>query len=256
MIFEQFSEGRSPIHRLDPRVKICAAVCLAFIVSLSSHLSSVLAGVFLGVVLLFAAGLKLRLVLRRLGVIFGFMALVWVFLPFSVPGEEVFTVFTFTATYQGLFYAVSITLKSASVIFFIIALLSTTELFSLFHALYHLKVPEKLVQLTFFCYRYIHVIHREYVRMRNALKIRAFRPHTNVHTYKTYAYLIAMLLVRSYDRSERVYRAMLCRGFTGQFYVLQHFSISKKDIIFGVLTAVYAVIIIWLDWIVKPGIPL
>jgi cobalt/nickel transport system permease protein len=52
-----------------------------------------------------------------------------------------------------------------------------------------------------------------------------------MHTYKTYAYLVGMLLVRSSDRAERVRNAMLCRGFSGRFYSLRRFSLKTVDVI-------------------------
>jgi cobalt/nickel transport system permease protein len=76
-------------------------------------------------------------------------------------------------------------------------------------------MPDKIVHLISFAYRYIHVIHTEYGRQLNAMKIRGFYPKSNLHTYKTYAYLVGMLLVKSYDRAKRVQAAMLCRGLIG-----------------------------------------
>jgi cobalt/nickel transport system permease protein len=95
-------------------------------------------------------------------------------------------------------------------------------------------LPKKLLYLTFLSYRYVHVIHYEYVRLRDAMKMRGFRPGTNMHTYRTYGYLIGMLLIRSYERSERIHQAMLCRGFHGRFYLLDHFHIHRKDILFTI----------------------
>ena len=61
------------------------------------------------------------------------------------------------------------------------------------------------------------------------MKIRGFQPRTNLHTYRSYAYLAGMLLVRSYDRGENVFQAMLCRGFHGVFYSLKTFSWRRQD---------------------------
>ncbi len=57
-----------------------------------------------------------------------------------------------------------------------------------------------------------------------AVKIRNFRPATNLHTYRTYAYLVGMLFVHASERARRVHLAMKCRGFEGRFYSLDHFS--------------------------------
>lgn len=61
------------------------------------------------------------------------------------------------------------------------------------------------------------------------MKIRGFSPKTNLHTYRTYAYVVGMLLVKSYERARRVEAAMLCRGFDGRFYDLSEFSYKLSD---------------------------
>jgi cobalt/nickel transport system permease protein len=50
-----------------------------------------------------------------------------------------------------------------------------------------------------------------------------------MHTYRTYAYLCGMLLVRASARAQRVYNAMKCRGFSGRFICLHEFALSPGD---------------------------
>ncbi len=76
--------------------------------------------------------------------------------------------------------------------------------------------------------------------------IRSFKPGTNLHTYKSYAYLVGMLIVSSYERAQRIYNAMLCRGFTGKFPVIDHFSLRKSDIMFGLLMSVITLVLIYI----------
>jgi len=111
-----------------------------------------------------------------------------------------------------------------------------------------LGIPDKMVQLFFFTYRYIHVIYEEYQRLLRALKIRGFRARSNLHTYRTYAYLVGMLLVKSYERAERVREAMLCRGFKGRFYTLYEFSVHGADIALTVILLSGAVAMALLEW--------
>jgi cobalt/nickel transport system permease protein len=116
----------------------------------------------------------------------------------------------------------------------IISLLTTTTMSNLIHALYRLKVAEKLIYLFFFVYRYLHIIKKEYNSLNEAMLMRAFKAKTNLHTYKSYAYLIAMLLIKSYERSQKVYEAMICRGFKGKFIFFDDFKIKKVDILFTI----------------------
>jgi cobalt/nickel transport system permease protein len=114
-----------------------------------------------------------------------------------------------------------------------------------------LKIPDKLSHLLLFTYRYIHVFEREYQRLVQAMKIRGFVPRTDLHTYRSYGYLAAMLLVRSFDRAERVFQAMLCRGFNGTFYSLRTFSWQRRDHLFLAGSLPVLAGLLWLEWL-KP----
>jgi cobalt/nickel transport system permease protein len=84
--------------------------------------------------------------------------------------------------------------------------------------------------------------------MLNALKIRSFRPKTGMHTYRTYAYLVGMLLVRSYDRSERIQNAMLCRGFRGRFYDIREYYLKPFDYAMIFMVFLALILIALLQW--------
>jgi len=234
LIKERFSEGDSFLHKLDPRVKIIVALLFSIIVALTDKYTSMLGALLFAVGTVIIARLRTKEVISRLLVVNSFIFLLWLMLPFTFSGEKIYTLGSLSVSREGIKYAFLITVKSNSIILTGIALLSTSSIFNLVHALRHLYLPDKLIQLFFFTYRYIHTIFSEYVKLNNAMKIRGFKPQTNFHTYKTYAYLVGMMLVRSYDRSERVYNAMLCRGFKGKFWTLNHFSFKKSDFVLGI----------------------
>jgi cobalt/nickel transport system permease protein len=57
-----------------------------------------------------------------------------------------------------------------------------------------------------------------------------------------------MLLVRSFDRAERIVAAMKCRGFRGHFYLLDHFAMTRADLPFAVVsTAILLALGLW-EW--------
>ena len=147
-----------------------------------------------------------------------------------------------------MYYALAITIKSNAIVLSVMALLATSTVFTLVHALRHLYLPDKLVNMFFFTYRYFQVIHQEYLRLRSAMKIRCFRPRTNRHTYRSIAYLMGMLLVRSFDRSDRVQQAMLCRGYNGQFWVLDHFHLHRIDYQFALTMGILIVLMVVGEW--------
>jgi len=237
--FEEFSTGSSFIHRLDPRIKIITAVLFSVTVALGDRFIILSAALVAALTLVLAARLKMMRVGYRLLIVNSFILLLWLFLPFSYPGETVFAIGPLEATREGIIYTLSITLKSNAIILGLIALLATSSIFALVHALRHIWVPDKLVQLFFFTFRYFHVMHQEYLRLRGAMRIRCFKPRTNWHTYRSLAYLVGMLLVRSFDRSERIYQAMALRGYQGKFWLLDHFSLRINDLVFLVISIIF-----------------
>jgi cobalt/nickel transport system permease protein len=226
---QEFSLGNSWVHDLDPRVKIVVTLFFSVVVALNQHLPGTALSLMFPAALLIAARLSVKKILVRLAIVNGFIVFIWFFLPFTTPGETIYSIGPLSIQREGILEALLITLKSNSIILMVIALLGTSQIFTLVHALSHLWVPDKLVHLFFFCFRYIHVIHDEYHRLMNAMKIRGFKPKTNMHTYRAYAYLVGMLLVRSFDRSKRILQAMKCRGFKGKFYILHHYQMKQYD---------------------------
>ncbi|MFH1487845.1 MAG: cobalt ECF transporter T component CbiQ [Pseudomonadota bacterium] len=248
MIEEGFINGESLIHRLDPRGRILVAAAFSMVVAVSDRLSSLIPALLLSLCLIWIAGLPWKKVLSRLLIVNGMIFLVWVFLPFAMEGAPLFSVGPLVATREGTGYALLITLKSNAIILALMALMATMSVFTLGRAMRHLRVPTKIVQLFFFTYRYIHVIHSETNRMLRTIKSRGFRPGNNLHTYRTYAYLVGMLLIKSQERAERVRAAMLCRGFRGNFYDLSEPAFRISDWLTVGLMLLTVAGIAFLEW--------
>lgn len=248
-IVEPFAYGDSFVHRLDPRVKIITVALFSIVVALTYELDILFVSAVTALVILAAARLSIKKVFWRLVMVNGFILVLWLFLPFTMPGKLLFTLFGLEATVEGVDYAVLITIKSNTIVIACIALLSTCSVFKLVHALHYLYVPDKLVHIFFFTYRYIHVINLEYVRLTNAMKVRCFIPRNNLHTYKSLAYLIGMLILKSYERSRRIYNAMLCRGFKGKFYILERYEFHASDWLFGIISLLFIAGLVVIQWI-------
>lgn len=235
MHLEEFAEGNSFLHRLDPRVKFITAIPYIFVIAVMQERIGPFLSLIISFLMVALSRISLKKLTGRLVAVNIFILILWIFIPFSYPGKLVFHLGSLIATREGILYALSITLKANAIVLATIAILGTSEIFSLAHALVHLKMPDKLVHLFFFFYRYISILHEEYLRLKNGMTIRCFRPKANIHTYRAYAYLVGMLIVRSYERSQRIYKAMLCRGFNGNFNVMDHFKLKKIDILFCLL---------------------
>ena len=232
MIEETLAYGDSFIHRIHPSVRIACAVILSFACAMSSNLWVLSAYLFLSFVFTVAANIPFLQIVKRLKPLAVFLSMTWLVLPVTFDGRTVFSFLIFDVTAQGLWITSMITVKSVSILLFFMALVATMTVPSMGHALEKLHVSPKMVFLILMSYRYIAVIYEEYERLYRAARIRGFRPGTNIHSYKTYAYLAGMLFVRASMRSKRVHQAMLCRGFNGTFKTVDKFTLDAVSMVF------------------------
>ncbi|MFP4058223.1 MAG: cobalt ECF transporter T component CbiQ [Candidatus Brocadiia bacterium] len=249
MVCETFSQGHSIVHRLDPRARAVVAAAFSVVVALAGRWPVLAAALVLAVGGAAVARLPLLPLARRLAGLNAFLLVLWLVLPFTVEGTAVFHVGPLAWTAAGAARAMAIWLKANAIVLALTVLLGTMEITALGHALHHLRVPRKLAHLLLFTVRYIDLIHHEYRRLRNAMRVRCFRPRANRHTYRAYGNLVGMLLVRSFDRAERVLAAMKCRGFRGQFHLLDHFAFARRDLAFALGSALVLGLLAWGAWL-------
>jgi cobalt/nickel transport system permease protein len=254
MLENTFANGSSPIHNLDPKIRILVSLYLSIAAALCDNLIIALGHLFISLCLAGLAHLSIKQVVERLKPLFWFLVMIWIFLPLTFSGEIVFQYWSFTVTWPGILLSARITLKSIAILMIFSALIATMPIASLGSGLHGLKVPDKMVFLLLMTYRYIAVIQAEYTRLLRAAKFRGFRPKTNLHSYKTYAFLAGMLFVRASLRAKRVYQAMLCRGFKQKFHTLDLYLPNGFNFIFlGLMilagTGLVLIEMIGVEWI-------
>lgn len=250
--FDRYEPGQSPIHRLDPRVKV--VVTVLFIVS------NVLLpdGAWLAYLLSWAlvllasrtAGLGVGYALRRSFIALPF-ALAAMTVIFNIPGRPAFSwtlgPWTIVGTDAGLIRFASIVVRSWLSVQAAILLAATTQFPDLMHALHHLRVPRLIVTIVAFMYRYLFVLSDEVVRLLRARDSRSARlpGHRAGGSIRWRARvagnMAGQLFLRSYERSDRIYSAMLARGYRGQLLTLNPHVMRAVDwstllVAVGVLT--------------------
>lgn len=229
MLENTLSGGNSPIHRLDPKIRILTACFLSIAAALCDNLIIAPGYLVIALVLTGLARLPIKALTKRLTPLFWFLLMIWIFLPLTFEGNIVFEYGWLRVSSQGILLSAKITLKSVAILLMFSALVATMPMASLGAGLHQLKVPDKLVFLLLMTYRYIAVIQGEYTRLLRAAKFRGFKPGTNLHSYKTYAFLAGMLFVRASFRAKRVYQAMRCRGFQEKFHTLDFYPANGLD---------------------------
>lgn len=249
MIHEDFVTGNSLIHRLDPRVKVVFAAVYSSVVALLSSFPALFIALSVSCLLAGLSRYPVRDIAKRVAVVNGLILFFWFVVPLTFGGEPLLGLGPFTVYREGVLLSARITLKSNAIVLAFISLISSISIATLGHVLDRLLVPTKIVYLLLLTYRYLFVIEQEYERLVRSAKVRGFRPSTNMHTYRTFAYFLGMLFVRASERGERVYQAMLCRGFKGKFYSLHEFSSSRLDWAGAVLMTTVIIGLVILEWI-------
>lgn len=222
--FDRYLERGGAVHRLDPRVKVL--VVPAFILSLALLPDGrwlPLAAAF-GLVMLatLAARIPPGLVIRRSLIGLPFLAAA-VTLLFTVPGRALWSgPWGLSISDAGLLRFSGIVARSLISIQAAVLLTATTRFPDILHALRHLKVPAVLVSIIAFMYRYLFVLVDEAERLMRARASRSGRrpglPGGGSIRWQAAVagHMAGQLLVRSLDRSDRVYQAMLARGYRGE----------------------------------------
>ena len=241
--FDRYHETESFVHRLDPRIKVIVAV--VFI--LSNALLPDGAWLAFGLSWLF---LLLANVLSSLGIAFTLkrsfvalpFALVAVTVLFAKSGAPLasfhFLFWNLTITDIGLLRFITILVRSWLSVQMAILLVATARFPDIIHALEHLRVPSILTTIIAFLYRYLFVLGDEVFRLMRARESRSAASITGSGTRSgrspawratVAGHMAGQLFLRSYERSDRVYNAMLARGYAGHLQTINPHELRRRD---------------------------
>ena len=242
---DKYSNLDSFIHRLDPRTRIL--VTLVFVLAVMATPPTAWRAFVLYTILITSLIILARLpplyVLKRSAVIMPFVLMIAIFIPFlgrgEVAGSYNVWLWRVSVTYDGLLVLWNVLVKAWLSTLGLILLSATTPFPRLLKGLEQLGVPRVLVMILAFMYRYIFVLTDEVLRMQRAMESRSVAPlrarrGRRLWPFRTVGNIIGTLFIRSYERGERVYGAMLARGFDGEIRTLSDLRFGRADLGFGV----------------------
>lgn len=220
---DEHSHIDSPIHRLEPRVKIIAFFAFVLFVIFTqpdSFTAFALYSVFIGVLIVLSK-IPLGYILKRTLVIIPFILL-------AASGA--------LFAYDGLMVLWNVAVKAFLSVLCMTLLTATTKFPDFLKALERLKCPKIMVMILSFMYRYIFVLYDELMKMFQAKQARSVGGGRLFHA-RALASMIGALFIRTYERAEAVYLAMCSRGFDGEIKTIDGFELKLKDFyfLFGVI---------------------
>lgn len=259
-VFDQFHFNQSRIHNLDPRVKVL--VTITFILS-----NAILpdgswpAFALAWLVLLFAndqSELGLGFTLKRsfVALPFALVAVSAIFSPLGEPLAEWNLGFIMLIpTDIGVIRFLSILVRSWLSVQMAILLVATTQFPDLIHTFEHLRVPRILTSIIAFLYRYLFIITDEVFRLLRARDARSAslpgvkRGGSIFWRAKVTGSMVGQLFLRSYERSDRIYNAMISRGYTGHLRTLNPHVMNRLDWFILAISFLILIFIQLVGWI-------
>ncbi|MFJ3839043.1 cobalt ECF transporter T component CbiQ [Streptomyces sp. NPDC090054] len=242
-----YRHGHSPVHALPPHCKIAAVFAFVVVVVSTPREAMWAFGAYAVLVAAVAAVARIPAgyLLRRLLIEVPFVAFA-VLMPFVAEGERV-EVLGMSLSVSGLWGAWNVLAKGTLGVAASVVLASTTELRSLLLGLQRLKLPPLLVQIASFMIRYGDVITGELRRMSIARRSRGFEAH-GIRHWGVLAKTAGALFIRSYERGERVYLAMVSRGYTGSMPVIDDVSATRAQWAYAAVLPAAALAVCLMGW--------
>lgn len=227
---DTLAEGDSALHRIDPKAKIITTVIfLIAVTSFDKYTLSALIPFFIYPIILIAAGgLTFGYIFKKVLMVSPFAVMVGIFNP--LIDRTTFLNMGAIGISGGMVSFLSIILRFMLTVTTALAIVALTGINSICEAVAQMGVPRPLVTQILLFYRYIFVLSDEAERMARARTVRSFS--NDRLSINLYASLAGGLLIRTVERSERVYRAMCCRGFDGTVRGLKKTGFGIKDLYF------------------------
>ena len=219
----------SPLHLLEPRTKL-----ISFAALIISVLCIPANGGLLYFIYFFAIAILMGISQVPLGFI---VARTFVILPFIALAG-------LASPWKGFPGLVSLFMRAILCLILLIILTNTTRFAELLRGMKKLGCPQILVMNLSFLYRYLFVLTEEVQRMKLARDCRRVGRARFREEFKILSSMLGTLLIRSFERAERMHSAMLSRGFSGDFHVVSPRRFTWRDLAFLALVTAFVALTI------------
>ncbi len=218
------------IKQINPLSKLIVTVLYIFtVVSMDKYdISALLPFLFYQVLLLYLTEIPIKLIAKLsvvgLPLVLG-MGLFNLFLD-----RKVFIYIGFIPITYGVISFTSLLIKGCLTVTAGGLLICTMSIEDLAKALRKLHVPKLITSQLVFMYRYIFILIESVEQVNNAYMLRA--PNQKGINFKVWGSLLGQLLLRSFDKAERIYNAMILRGFNGEYVSYVNEKLKITDFIY------------------------
>lgn len=239
----------SPIHRWEPRAKLVGITLLIFAFAFVRQLALLPALLLVSLSLYALSGLPWQFWRDRLRLPGTLLLSMLVLLPFVSGGTPIANWGAIAIYREGCFAILPIACRFVSILTLGLIAFGTMPFATLIEAMRALGLPCVLADMTLLSYRYLDDTGTMLMQMRQAMRLRGWQgDRFSWQQISVLASVAGTLLVRSFERSEQVYRAMVLRGYGQAKAVSRLQPLQLHDIGATMWVALVAVALVTLEW--------
>ncbi len=230
-------------HSLNSQTRVLCAFISVFAIALTPNGQWITWGVYgFGVLfLILISRVSWLSLFSRVIIEFSFVGVVLLGTLFRPDGDILWSWGILQITTTGVIVLGSVTTKVILSLLMLNILIITTAIPDLFQALLALKMPPLLVAIMASMYRYIDVLNREFTTMKRAAISRNLMSNGKM-IRSVMGNAIGSLFIRSYERGELIYQAMLSRGYQGIPVTSETVSYNNQDIFALIFTGIMIIL--------------
>ena len=256
---ERYAASDGLLQRIDPRVKLCSVAALIFsAVAVRTLIPLAILLVAVAAVCI-ASKIPLKFFFLRTTIFIPiFAGVIALPLPFITLGTPLATVgygdFILTVTREGAYRAGQFTLRVWTCVALSILLMLTTRFSKLIQAMENFRFPKVFVTMMAVTYRFIFLFINETFRMALAKESRTVTRLRWKGNVKSLANMIATLFIRAHERGERVYLAMVARGYAGTIRSPNTMKYVQRDWVFACLSILLCLTVLSVEYLHLGGL--
>lgn len=239
---DKYSSLKSPVHSLDPRIKsliIFSFVVVVVLTPVACLLKFAAYSLFL-LVIIAISRVPLLHILKRIATVLPFVFVIVMFIPFIKEGEAAGSwslgPVKVRVTCEGLWVMLNVLIKAPLAVAALALLVGTTRFSDLLKGFEKMAVPASMISILSFMYRFVFVLTDDAQRMGRAYMLRNFGGF-RLRKLRTIGNMIGLLFIRTYERGERIYCAMVLRGYDGSIKTMNELRLRWRDIAALVIAA-------------------
>ncbi len=217
LILDRYAYLDSPLHRWQQGYKLIGLLSLIFAFAFIQNIWLLPIMVIITGILFSLSEIPISFLIKRLRYPSWFILTVVFLLPFISGNTPIFQLGFLTIHAEGCWQALLISVRFFCILTVSLVLFGTAPFLSSIKAMRSFGFPRVIVDMTLLSYRYLEELGEMLTTMQRAMRLRGFKAKGfKRRNLEVFAQLTGSILVRSYERSLRIYQAMILRGYGSQ----------------------------------------